>query len=208
MKKEIRVKDYVDTYVGRYTLDNVEKDIKEAKENGYEDITVNVEGLSINNDYTFLIADIIDFYKCTFIGLGNKEDDIDAIINTGAFLKRDMGTESYVKWFKRMVESADFPLMIRDNRLKKAVNTEMNVLQPVMFDDKNFYYNVIRPQYLEPIDLERAMKNEQSVFTMETIRIVDIAKYEEGFRLASTENERYILDIFESILTENFLGIA
>lgn len=208
MAKEIKVTDYVDTYVGRYTLDMVEKDIQNEIKQGNEQILINVEGLSINDDYTFLIADIIDYYKCTFKGLGNKEDDVEALINTGVFLKREMGTEMYAKWFKKMVEAADFPLMIRDNRIKGVRYTEMNVLQPVMFDNRNFHYKIVRPQYLEPADLEEAVRNKEDIFSSETINLVDIAKYDEGFRMASTEHERYILDVFESILKEEFLGTA
>jgi len=203
---EINVGEYVDTYVGRYTLDRVEEDVKKEIEKGNRDVVVNVVGLSINQDYTYLIASMENKYGCYFKGIGNKRDEVDAIVNTGAFIKKDLGVEEYIKLFIKLVELGDYPIMIRDNRLKVGRIVTMNVIQPLMFDDKYFYFNVIRPKYLEPIHLERAVQQDEKIYTRESISLFDIAKYEEGFRFASSEDERYMLDLFESVITGKAWG--
>jgi len=203
---EIDVGKYVDTYVGRYTLDRVEEDIQKELEKGNTEIVVNVTGLSINQDYTYLIASMVNKYGCDFKGIGNKRDEVEAIINTGAFIKKELGVEKYIKLFINLVELGDYPLMIRDNRLKAGRIVTMNVIQPIMFDDKYFYFNVIRPQYLEPIYLERAIQQGEKIYTRDSISLYDIAKYVEGFRIASNKDERYMLDLFESVITGDAWG--
>jgi len=202
----IDVKTLAKTNVGRPTLDKIEAIIQEEMEKGNTDIVVDVYGLSINEGYTISIADMIEKYNCTFKGLGSKEETVEVLINTYAFVKEKKGVEGYIKWFKQMVENADYPLMIYDNRVKGNKMVDMVLVQPLIFDNTFFHYNVVRQQYMEPVYMEEAVRTKQNIFTRESIRLVDLVKIEEGFRFASNEEERYILDIFEDILSENYWG--
>lgn len=198
----INVRDYVGTYIGSYTINKVREEVEREYDKGNRDIKVNIEGLSMNKEYIYDIADMIDLYGCSFIGIGNRKEEVDAMINTGVFIKENLGSEEYVNWFREQVEKADYPLMIRDNRLKNNRDTTMNVIKPIIFDNKYFYFDVIRPTYLEPVYLEDAIEQGENIYMRDSVNLVDISKKDEGFRFASNEEERYTLDIFDSIISK------
>lgn len=192
--------------IGIKTLDYIEKTLEEQKEKGVTGIVVNFKGKGINPEYTEKLARMKYEYGCKYLGEGNKKYDIDAYIKTGYFIKEKMGRVAYLRWLKRQVEQADYPLMIRDNRMKAIRTVEMNIIQPLKFDDRYFYFNVIKPKLLEPEDLELAIAEGEEIYTKETILIEDLLDLNEGFRFAGTFQERCILDVFEDIITERVTG--
>jgi len=205
---EIDASKYARNFVGRKTFESIKKDIKKLHSEGIKDICVNLEGKSISQEYTKFVAEMIYEYECTFKGLGNKEPIVEAYLYTGYFIKEYLGPGEYVKWFRKQVEGSDFPMMILDNRLGNKRLVTMNIIQPVRFDERYFYYNIIKPVYLEPGTLEQAIIDQEDIYTRESINIVDIATEAIGFRFASTKKERTMLDIFEGILSGKLKGFV
>lgn len=205
---EIDVGKYVNTHVGGPTLSMIEDIIYLKMEAGYDKVIVNIEGLSINQGFNVKLAELIYDTGCVFKGLDHKTSEVFAYIETGYFIKERLGRKKYTKWFRDQVEESGYPMMIKDNRLEERYIVEYNIILPQYFDKSYFHYHVIKPQYLEPKDLERAILNNEPIYTVETVRVVDIGKKEMGIRFAGNEYERNMLDIFSAILNKEVQGFA
>lgn len=205
MQVEIDANKYARDFVGKKTLEQIRKDVEEYHKQGITDIVINVDDKSMSKDYTKYVAEMIYEYGCTFKGLGGKEETVKGYLNTGYFIKENIGAKRYVEWMENQIRLAGFPLMILDNSLRDARNlVPLNIIQPERFDDKYFYYSVIKPTYLEPVMLEEAIRDGKDIYRKESVNRVDIATEEMGFRFATTKRERTILDIFTEILNRNF----
>lgn len=202
----IDIDDFSVKIVGMKTLELVADKLKEYKEDGITGVTVDMRGRGINQEDAKFLAKMKYDTDCKYKGIGHKEEDIEVYLMTGYFLKDSMGSKNYVKWFKRQVEIADFPLLIRDNRLTDYKIVPMNIIQPLKFDGVYFKYKLIKPQYLEPKDLEQALRSGKNIYTVESIRVEEIGYNREGFRFAGTYEERLMLDIFEDIITGRVEG--
>lgn len=187
-------------YVGKMTLEKLEEQIKEAYKRGIKRVEIDVSGVPLRKDFSVEVARIQDTYNCTFIGLSEKEEMVDAIVSTGYFIKESLGAVEYGKKFRRLVEMSDFPLMIKDNRLKGDELIVYNIIQPIRFDKQYFHYNIIKPYLLEPSELEKAMLEGVNIWDKSQTHLGDIAGKNQGFRFANTETERTILDIFTEII--------
>ncbi|MBT3123336.1 MULTISPECIES: hypothetical protein [Bacillus] len=203
--KIIEVKGH-SNYVGSKSLLAIENRVKKLTEEGVTGIVVDIDGLAMNEEFVPKVAEIMDSYNCRFEGLGEKEGLVDAYISSGYFLKRKMGVSKFVRWFRDMVEEANFPIMIMDNRLAGDELIIMNVVQPMRFDDKYLYYRVIKPHLLEPASLEKAVTEGQNIWSNRDIRLVDLAKEDVGIRFAANLRERTMLDIFSGIIDKSLKG--
>lgn len=197
---------YTNNYIGKQTLEAIKEDIKILKETGYKEIVVDLEDKSLGVAYVKEIAEMTHKNVCIFKGLGSKEQAVDAYLKTGYFLKEELGSKVYISKLKAFIEDADYPLMIKDNRLQYRPVTDMNIIKPVKFDNKYFHYQVIKPAYLEPILLEEAVLNDEDIFTNESMHILDIPLEETGLRFAADKRERTLLDVFEGVLNSTITG--
>lgn len=202
----IYVRDYAKTYAGKKTVNTIKEKLQEYKDKGITGVLIDLEGIAMSSEYSKELADMVYTYQCTFNGLGNKEQLVEAYLYTGYFIKETKGAKEYLEWFKEQIETADFPLMILDNRLSCKRLVALNVIQPIKFEKNYFHYDVIKPKYLEPETLEKAIKNKEDIYTRETIHVTDIPKEETGFRFACTDQERIQLDIFEAIVSHKLTG--
>lgn len=207
----IKLDDFTDGfYIGQSTLDLVEDFVSKEFKKGNKQIIIDCSNpkFSIRKEFLLSIAKIEEYYNAKFYGLQSKEEIVSSIRNSGFFTKDKIGNLEYGKKFRKIVEMADFPLMIKDNRNIEDKLIRFNVIQPISFDDNYFYYNTIKPYLLEPIKLEEACwKNNQPIWDENKIFISDIGDFNQGFRFASNKKERTILDIFTKII-EGDLSIS
>lgn len=199
----IDIEDYSVNIVGMRTLEMIERRLEEYLEQGKDGVIVDLRDRGINKEYNEYLAKLQYKYKCIYRGIGNKEHEIDAYLKTGYFLKESMLREEYAYWFKEKLEESRMPLIIRDNRLRDTKLVSYNVVKPIKFTEDLFHYYIIKPQYLEPEDLKKAIEDGQDIFTKETTLIGDIGRKLEGFRYAASYKEYVILDIFKGILERN-----
>lgn len=193
--------------VGKQTLERIEEILESERKNGNTGVQVDVTHLALRKDFAIDVARLENEYNCKFIGLGEKESQVDAIVGTGYFIKESLGKVEYGKSFRRLVEMSDFPLMIKDNRRVGDELIIYNIIQPLSFDNMFFYYNVIKPYLLEPEELEKACWIErENIWDRESIHITDIGGTKTGFRFANTLTERTLLDIFTQIIEGTLTG--
>lgn len=194
-------------YIGKQKLQVIEDKLALAAKNGKYNVKVDVTGLPLRPEFSIDVARIIDTYGCEFIGLGEKEETIDALVSTGYFIKEALGEDNYGKQFRRLVEMSDFPLMVKDNRLTGDELIIYNVIQPVRFGENYFHYNVLKPYLLEPGELERACwYDKEEIWTKKKTHISDIGSLDAGYRFANTETERTLLDIFTKVIEGTATG--
>lgn len=195
------------TYVGKKTLEEIEKILKKEMKKGNIGIEVDLKDTSMRADFSLDIARMQYTYKCKFLNLGGKEDEIDTYISTGRFIKEKLGNVEYGRRFRRLVEMSDFPLMVKDNRGMGDELIQFNVIQPVSFDETHFHYNVIKPYLLEPGELEKAYWYEnKNIWERESIHLTDIGEFNQGFRFANTVQEITILDILTGVIEGTLKG--
>lgn len=194
-------------YVGKKTLMLIEERLKKMNSNGLTGVEVDVTNLPLRSDFVVDVAKLQDDYDCIFVGLSEKEDKVDSIVSTGYFIKEELGNELYGERFKRLVEMADYPLMVKDNRGIGDELIPLNIIQPISFDTTHFYYNVIKPYLLEPMELEKAVHFEgKKIWDRESIHISDIGELQTGFRFANTKRERTIMDILTNVIEGTLRG--
>lgn len=205
----IDVSKFTGTVVGKQTIQKLAKELEAYRKKGYTQIEVDLRHLSLQKDSLEELAYLKTRYECEYLGLGDKEGKLEAYIGTGLFLKRELGVENYVKLFRRVVEMADFPLMIKDNRLMDDDLIELNVIQPIAFTDVHFHYNMIKPHLLEPRELEQAIwVDKKDIFTQESVYLSDIGEELSGYRFATTLKERTMLDIFSRVIDGSLRGFC
>lgn len=194
-------------YAGKQTLDRIEERLKKENKKGKFGVVVDLGSIPMRKEFAVDVARMIDSYKCKFINLGEKEEEVDAYIATGYFIKEKLGNVKFGERFKRLVEMSDFPLMIKDNRLKGDELIKHNVIQPISFNNSYFHYNVIKPHLLEPGYLEKACWYEnKNIFDKESIHMADLGDKLEGYRFANSEQERTILDVFTGVIDGTLKG--
>lgn len=194
--------------VGQETLNKIEEQLKEYKEQGKTGIVVDFKDRGVNQEDTINLARLKYKYGCIYKGIGSKKFDIDKYLKTGYFVKEDMGEDEYAKWLREKIEDAGYPLMIKDNRLQGDALERLNIIQPVSFDERYFHYKILRPKYLEPMELERAVKLGKLIYREELMGIREIGLKEEGIRFAGNRKERYIMDIFNQIINRQVVGFS
>lgn len=190
-------------FIGHSTLDKVEEYILSEISLGNKDLDINCSNpkLIIQPSYIETLADIEDKYKMKFIGLGDKEEAIETIKNSGYFIKKNLSEHLYALKFKEVIQSSDFPLLIQDNRQSGENLIKFNIIQPIGFDDSFFIYIKFKSSILDLKKFEDICWNiESPIGTVEKIHISDIGNKSKGFRFPNSKKEKTILDIYSNIL--------
>lgn len=197
-------------YVGQLTLNTIEKFAKNLleKENKRLIVSFKDEDKVLRDVFLINVARLEEYYGTIFIGLYGKEDDVLCIRNSGLVIKDNMEDNMYIEKFKKAVEIANFPLMIRDDTRKKSEAVDLKVIQPIFFDENFFYYNSLKSSFIEPVKLQEEIQNNNSkdkenIWDLNKVHLSEIASFDEGYRFASNLKERTILDIYNDILCKN-----
>lgn len=188
------------------TLDWVEKRVEQAIANNEDKITIDFSGVAINDKFVPKLGELRSKYHVSLVGLGSKEDEIDAYVGTGYFLKEMMDIEEYTDWFIDRIKEADYPLMIMDNRVARNKDNTLEILQPLHFKENRLVYRKLKPAYIEPRSLEKALQEQVDIWRMDSLHRTDIANKETGLRFASNMQERTILDLIDGILNKKYTG--
>lgn len=188
--------------LGLNTLEQLEVTLKERGLPTKVDVTQS----SFEKQFSPHLAKLMIVYNCEYIGLSmEREEELESIIQTGWFLKENLGPKEYGQWFKRMIEQADFPLMILDNVLARKT-PKYQVVQPLSIENDRLRYRKLKPSYTEPKVLERALMNDVDIWVTDTIHYLDLSDKTFGLRFACNVKERAILDILSNILSGRLKG--
>lgn len=194
------------TFVGKDTLDTLEDAIIKTN-----DLEVDLDGVTINKRLTIYLARIKAIYGVTYHNLDNRENLLNGYVDSYYFLKDELTSDEYIKWFEGMLEMNKWGLIIKDNRLSKKSDLEpdLEIISPSMISrGRVFMYRKLRTLYSEPIKLMEALDQGKDVWERKELNISDLNNKDIGFRFASNERERTILDIFEKIITNRKLKLT
>lgn len=207
MKTESKMITIPSGLLGMATLKDLEVKLKEFSVNQPEvKVNINLSNSSFEHKYTPELARLLLTYNCEFLGLSiEKESEIEAIIQTGWFVKENLDSSKYLMWLKEKIEIADFPLMILDNTLL-GVEPRYVIVQPLAFEKNVLRYRKLMSKYVEPCVLEDALSRGLPIWTTETKHALDLSDKLFGFRFASNERERAILTILSNILSGRLKG--
>lgn len=128
-------------------------------------------------------------------------NSVDAYIQTGYFLKLNL-KDSYKTWLISLIESSGYPLMIKDSRLEKN-NNSLHIIQFLDTTLPNLRYRELRSFATNPMNLKLALAESREVWDLNTIFADDLNIKEVGFRFASNEKERAILDVLTGIFNND-----
>lgn len=126
---------------------------------------------------------------------------VDCYIQTGYFVKLNLADE-YKTWLIKLIESSGYPLMIKDGRLEKKDNT-LHIVQFLDTTLPNLRYRELRSFATNPMNLRLALGESLEVWDLNTIFADDLNGKETGFRFASNEKERAILDVLVGIFNND-----
>lgn len=205
--KLVKLKDLLDgsVFLGKDSFYKLEENLKNYFN---QDITcvVDVRDVVINDKLTLELARLKVLYGCEFIGLDDRTEVLDAYIDTYYFVKKALGRDGYKDWMIRRIQEADYPLMIKDNRLSKRVlQSDMEIIQPIYVNEhtSDFSYKKIKSYYTEPINLMHGIKNGVDVFEQNSIPTYDLGLADVGVRFASNESELTTILLLKNILDHN-----
>lgn len=208
MKTDEKIITVPEGLLGISTLESIEKELKELKNSGQTEgnAYINLSNSSFEHKYTPELARLRVLYGCDYYGISiEKETEIEAIIQTGWFIKDNLGSAKYLDWVKEKIEIADFPLMVLDNTLL-GVEPHYSIVQPLSFENNVLRYRKLLAQYVEPILLEDALHKGIPVWTTETKHSLDLVDKQFGLRFASNTRERAILTIISNIFSGRLKG--
>lgn len=210
MKTDVNVIDVPKGLLGISTIEDIEKQLKKIHSDGQtiERVFVNLSNSSFEHIYTPELARLRVLYNCDYYGISiEKESEIDAIIQTGWFVKEHLGSSNYLMWLKEKIEIADFPLMVLDNTLL-GLEPRYLVVQPLSFENNVLRYRKLLAKYVEPSSLEYAIHSNLPIWTTETKHALDLADKQFGLRFASNDRERAILTIISNVLSGRLKGFV
>lgn len=126
---------------------------------------------------------------------------VDCYIQTGYFVKLNLEDE-YKNWLIKLIESSGYPLMVKDGRLEKKDNA-LHIVQFLDTTLPNLRYRELRSFATNPMNLRLALGESLEVWDLNTIFADDLNGKESGFRFASNEKERAILDVLAGIFNND-----
>lgn len=208
-KHYIDISTYTKSYVGQKTLNDIEKRLKDLQEVGETGAIVDIKDYALRNDFNEAIARMELLYNCTFEGIGDKRIEVDIMKETGYIHKQIIGRESYIARLRELIEKADYPLMVKDNRLEENTTVALNIIQPIGFEGNRFYYNILKHRLTEPKALEKACW-----YTHEGIWEETYMDYYDmwddntrcNFRFAKDKEERTTIDLLSGIIAGKYRG--
>lgn len=208
-KYYIDISQYTKSYVGKKTLTDIERQLQEMQEQGVRHVIVDIKDYALRNDFNEDLARMEIVYGCVFEGIGDKRTQVDYLKETGYIHKQLIGRERYIERLRELIEMADFPLMVKDNRLEETTTLGLNIIQPIGFEGNRFYYNILKQRLTEPKALEKACWYTKEPIWEETY--VDYYDMWENsttcnFRFAKDKEERTILDLLSGIIAGEFKG--
>lgn len=207
MKTDEKIISVPSGLLGMTTLKEIETQLKKLSDGRKEtNVSINLSNSSFEHKYTPELARLLLTYNCNFLGISiEKESEIEAIIQTGWFIKENLDSSKYLLWLKEKIEIADFPLMVLDNTLL-GVEPRYVIVQPLAFENNILRYRKLLSKYVEPYMLEEALKIGNSIWTTETKHALDLSDKLFGLRFASNEKERAILTILSNVLSGRLKG--
>lgn len=176
-------------------------------------VIVDFFNIDINKKYNIDLATLIFEYNCELLGVSEKRLEIlHSIINTGYFVKKEMNPDQYYCFFRKLLETTDFSLMILDNVYSNFINNENKpkyvVIKPLYFQGNTFHFKKLKSYFTEPVELEKALLEKKNVWEKSSVFIYDLIREDSGFRLSSTEREFDFLELYSDILNKRVSGFV
>lgn len=192
---------------GALGLKTLEKLELELKSRGVP-TEIDVSDSSFEKQFSPNLAKMMVLYNCTYIGLSmEREEELESIIQTGWFLKENLGPKEFGAWLRNLIEQSDFPLMVLDNVVSNKT-PKYQVVQPISFENDRLRFRKLKPTYTEPKVLEKALMSDVDIWVTDTIHHLDLANKNFGLRFACNMKERAILDIISNILSGRLKGFS
>ena len=183
------------TIFGRYIYEELVTLLENNK-----NIELDLESTIVRNDFVKLVAEWVN--KGVIVRTNDSLTTlIVAYIQTGYFIKCEL-KENYKYWLIDLIEKSNFPLMILDNRLTNA-ETDLYIVQFLDTTKKELRYRKLRSFATNPKTLQEAIEENREIWELSTIFVDELNKADSGFRFASNERERAILDILTGVLNGN-----
>ena len=183
------------TIFGRYIYEELVNILENNK-----NIVLDLEDTIVRNDFVKLVAEWVN--KGVIVRTNDSLTPlIDAYIQTGYFIKCEL-KENYKDWLIDLIEKSNFPLMILDKRLTNA-ETDLYIVQFLDTTKKELRYRKLRSFATNPKTLQLALEENREIWELSTIFVDELNKADCGFRFASNEKERVILDILTGVLNGN-----
>lgn len=200
-------------FIGKESLERIKKDVEDIREEKGNSVDIHLyfSGVSMRDNFNVYIARLGFEYGCKLYGLSTKKEDIDYIIKSGYFIKKRLGARAYGNRLVELIQRADYPLMIKDRRGEKFIGNDVTyyIIQPYGVDSENiFHYGELRPKYADPIELERAVRDNKDIWNMKEIFVPDLGNESTGIRFASTPQERIILDLLSGVFSGTLEGFS
>lgn len=214
MSKVFLLKNY-SNYIAVKTLNELEQDVTAyRKKNPTEDIILDFSNTQMQNSHLMKVASICEYFDCACVGLGDRYETIKHIQQTGYFITQHMGHQKYLAKFRRLIEQADYTLLIWEQRKGSYLVPRLVVIQPIIFTDTHFVFQELNAKYSQPRQLQEAVSNGAlDIYKRHEVHITDMASEDYCFRFANNIQERTILDVLFGIMTkqipkEFFEGVA
>ena len=203
MQKVFSLTDY-STYIAVKTLNELEQDvIAYRNENPTATIILDFNNTQMQNTYLMKVASICEYFDCECVGLGDRYDNIKHIQQTGYFIRQHMGHQKYVEKFRKLVERADYTLLVWEQRQGSYLVPRLVVIQPIIFTDTHFIFQELNAKYSQPHHLQEAIRNGATdIYKRHEVHITDIASDEYCIRFANNIQERTILDVLFGIMSK------
>jgi hypothetical protein len=183
------------TIFGRYIYDELVSLIEENNS-----LTLDLSDTVVRNDFVVKVAEWVN-NGVIVITNDSLTSLIAAYIQTGYFVKREL-KENYKYWLIDLIEKGNFPLMILDNRLINS-ETDLYIVQFLDTTQKELRYRKLRSFATNPKTLQLAIEDNREIWELSTVFVDELNKADCGFRFASNEKERAILDILTGVLNGN-----
>lgn len=208
MQKTFKLREY-SNYIASKTLTELEQDVKTyRKAHPATPIYLDFNDTQMQDAFLKKVASICEYSNCECLGLGERYEDVRQFQQTGYFIAQHIGPQAYIKKFRAMVEQADFPLLVWDQRHKQFLIKRLAVIQPLIFTDTHFIFQELNGVYSQPHDLANALRTGAAdLFKRHEVHLTDLNTENYCIRFANNLQERSTLDVFEGILTKQIPNI-